>query len=78
MSIINSPFWVEIGNGHEHQELGEGEASRGERRVGPKGHRRLAGDKLWRRPTAVFVGGGTESEREREEGTGSSRSSPGA
>ena len=36
--------------------------------VGPNGHRRLAGDQVWRRPTAVFVGGATESEREREEG----------
>ena len=67
-----------IGRGQQHQELEEREASRGERRDGPIGRRKCAG---------VELGGGRrwsttrawlESEREREEGTGSTASSPGA
>ena len=43
MSMTNSSPPVEIGRGKEHQELEETEESRGERRDGPFGHRRLAG-----------------------------------
>ena len=42
-SSINSSFLDEIGRGHLHYELEEKERSRGERRVGPFGHRSMAG-----------------------------------
>ena len=54
------------GDGGEHRE----------RRDCPFGRRRLAGDKLWRRPSAVIVGVAAHRARGREERRRRSRSSP--